>query len=372
MKKFLLFTTVSLLISLSTQLKAQETPPPPPPPVPEVAPPPPPPPPLSENKQTEEIIIKKKGNKDVTLNIQISDDKVLINGKPLLEFNEDGVSISQKKVMVKEGNRITLLEDSDNPVTFNFGKSFGDDDFNEKVTFLGVSTVADKNGALIKEVTKDSPAEKAGLQKGDIITKVGSDEIASPDDLSKSIKALQPNEKVKILFRRDGKKKSTKATLAERPSPTMVYGFSGPGGNYRKLIIPPAIPKGNYGFGENWNNQFPGNGAFNFLADSLQVQRRFMYNSNRKKLGLKIQDTEDESGVKVLDVEDSSAAQIAGIQKDDIITQIGGNKVTNTDEVRYQLAENREKSAYNIKANRKGKEMSFDIKFPKKLKTANL
>ena len=92
----------------------------------------------------------------------------------------------------------------------------------------------------------------------------------------------------------------------------------------------------------------------------------------QKKLGLRIQDTEEGNGVKVLDVEDSSASSTAGLKKDDIITEIGGVKVTNTDEVRDQLMENSEKSSYNIKARRNGTEMSFEIKIPKKLKTANL
>jgi serine protease Do len=92
----------------------------------------------------------------------------------------------------------------------------------------------------------------------------------------------------------------------------------------------------------------------------------------QKKLGLRIQDTEDGNGVKVLDVDENSSAATAGMKKDDIVTEVGGVKVNNTDEVREQLEENREKSSYNIKAKRDGKEMSFEIKIPKKLKTANL
>ncbi len=92
----------------------------------------------------------------------------------------------------------------------------------------------------------------------------------------------------------------------------------------------------------------------------------------QQKLGLKIQDTEEGNGVKVLDTDKDSPAEKAGFKKDDIVTEIGGKKVTNTDEAREQLNENAEKSAYNIKANRNGSEMSFDIKIPKKLKTANL
>ena len=91
-----------------------------------------------------------------------------------------------------------------------------------------------------------------------------------------------------------------------------------------------------------------------------------------QKLGLKIQDTEDGNGVKVIDVDNNSPADKAGLKKDDIITEVGGKKIKNTDEARDQLQENAEKAAYNIKAKRNGNEMNFDIKIPKKLKTANL
>ena len=94
--------------------------------------------------------------------------------------------------------------------------------------------------------------------------------------------------------------------------------------------------------------------------------------ARQQKLGLKIQDTEDSKGVKVLEVDKDSPAEKAGLKKDDIVTEIGGKKVSNTDEVREQLHENHDKSAYTIKVKRNGSEMSFDIKIPKKLKTANL
>ena len=60
------------------------------------------------------------------------------------------------------------------------------------------------------------------------------------------------------------------------------------------------------------------------------------------------------------------------MKADDVIIEIGNKKVMNTDEVREALDQNEEKSNYKIRAKRNGKEMSFDIKIPKKLKTANL
>ena len=92
----------------------------------------------------------------------------------------------------------------------------------------------------------------------------------------------------------------------------------------------------------------------------------------KQKLGLKIQDTEESNRVKVLDVEPGSAAGKAGLQRDDIVIEIDGEKINNTDEARLQLQENAERSAYKIKATRNGNTMEFEVKIPKKLKTADL
>ena len=68
----------------------------------------------------------------------------------------------------------------------------------------------------------------------------------------------------------------------------------------------------------------------------------------------------------------NSAAAKAGLKESDVITEIGGKKIINTDEARNELKENKDKTSYSIKALRNGKPMTFEVKIPKKLKTANL
>ena len=74
----------------------------------------------------------------------------------------------------------------------------------------------------------------------------------------------------------------------------------------------------------------------------------------------------------VLGVDEESAAAKAGIKEGDIITEIAGEKVKNTDEAREVIGENDEKSTYSISALRDKKAMKFDINIPKDLKTTNL
>lgn len=80
--------------------------------------------------------------------------------------------------------------------------------------FIGVSvlTVSDETrkyglpgGASVQSVTADSPAEEAGLQINDIITKVNDTEIASSNDLVKLVRAANPGDVLTVTVYRQGK-----------------------------------------------------------------------------------------------------------------------------------------------------------------------
>lgn len=314
-----------------------------------------------KKKETQEITIRKKGEKDTKLVLEFKDDKVIINGKPLVEFKDDQITVNNKKIVVREGNRMRVFGDNGDEVVMDFD-GFGEDFARgfggmESGTFLGVTTQNDDAGAKVTDVVKESAAEKAGLQEGDIITKVGDTKIENPADLSEAISSKKAKDEVKITYKRDGKEKSTKATLQERKG-VKTFSFSGPQGKLRQFAVPsvpgePGVPR-NFNFDHN----------FDFSPD--------VHMFGRPKLGLKIQDLEEGSGVKVLDVEEGSAAEKAGLKKDDIIVAVADAKVNNTDEAREQLHRNAEKSNYSIEARRNNTTMKFEIKIPKKLKTANL
>ena len=74
-------------------------------------------------------------------------------------------------------------------------------------------------GVLITEVAPDSPAEAAGLKKGDIITKFQDKEIATAQALQEAILECQIGETVEITFVRGRATKTTYAVLEQSPSP---------------------------------------------------------------------------------------------------------------------------------------------------------
>jgi putative serine protease PepD len=92
--------------------------------------------------------------------------------------------------------------------------------------FLGVSfRVVDQKtallnevpqGAYIQSVVEDSPAEKAGIQEGDIVTKIGGVKLEiSESGLAKAIATHKVGERVEIELWRDGETKMVTVTLEE-------------------------------------------------------------------------------------------------------------------------------------------------------------
>lgn len=72
-------------------------------------------------------------------------------------------------------------------------------------------------GAYITQVVTDSPAAKAGLQTGDIITKIDNTKLTDEQDVADIVKSKKVGDTVTIEYWRDGKTQTTKATLVETP-----------------------------------------------------------------------------------------------------------------------------------------------------------
>ena len=318
-------------------------------------------------KETQEIIIRNKGDKDMKLKVEINGEDITVNGKPLNEFIDKNISINKRKMVIREGDKMMQFDFGEGPEGYDFGKNFNynfnmddADGENSNKAFLGVTTEATKGGVKVMEVSKGSAAEKAGIKKDDIITSVANEKITSPEGLADVIGFKKPNDEVKVTYKRDGKENTSKVILGNRKqSITKSYSFSSPRHPQAHAYkMPKLAPMPNM---EGFNEEL------------LELEQNAMESAfpRQKKIGLKLQDTEEGGNVKVINVEDSSAAAIAGLKKDDLITEINGKKIDNTDDAREELVPEEDRKSYKIKVNRNGTEMLFDVKIPRKLKTAN-
>ena len=71
-----------------------------------------------------------------------------------------------------------------------------------------------KKGVAILEVSKASPASRAGLKKGDIVTKISGEEISSAAEFRYQLYKHKVGEKIEITYIRNGKTNTIKARLA--------------------------------------------------------------------------------------------------------------------------------------------------------------
>jgi len=307
-----------------------------------------------DNGDQSEIIIRQKGDKDTKITLEIKNGEYFINGKPLEKFDDQNVIVEKREI--SGDNDINIYSPS--PFRINpWDEDRLDRDQRNKdemarrvqksiqirmnSAFLGVSSrKAEKGGATVLEVTKGSPAEKAGIRKGDVITKVNESKIESPESLFETVHNFKPGDKVKIVFTRDGKEQSVMATLEKSEFKQKDF-------NYNYNFRMPPMPD-MYGMDmDSWGHKQP-------------------------KLGIKAQDAEDGKGVNVLEVEDSSTAFKSGLKKGDIIVQFDGTEVNSTNELVDQMEEARHKPVIKVKILRAGVSQDIDIKIPRKLKTAEL
>lgn len=94
-------------------------------------------------------------------------------------------------------------------------------------------------GVLVLEVEDDSPAEKAGVKAGDIITKVDDETVADPADIQEIISELEEDDEIAIELIQKGKRKTIKVTLEENENLKNFY-FS-PGHNFRSYESIPRL-----------------------------------------------------------------------------------------------------------------------------------
>jgi serine protease Do len=312
-----------------------------------------------KQEKEESITIRKKSDKDEKMTIVIDGDKITINGKAMEDMKDGDIEILRNKGMNSLGTIMPKIRGRIAPMMGgNNFKMFSDGETANRA-FLGVSSEKSDKGAKIISVEKESAAEKVGLKKDDIITKVGDTKIDGSDDLYEAIGKYKPEDKVSITYLRDGKTATASATLGKSKSPDVrVFNFKD-----RDL---------NQNFNRDFNFEMPD------LKDlkELKVMPRMNgmeFNMTRKpRLGLQIQDVEEGKGVKVLDVDENTPSAKAGLQKGDVISQIDGKNIASVDELKAAVKDIKEGDSISVTFNRNGSTQSATIKFPKKLKTAEL
>ena len=85
--------------------------------------------------------------------------------------------------------------------------------------WLGAQIKRTSDGLTVAAVIADSPADKAGLQRGDIITAVDGTQVSDMQALLNAIKGKKVGDSITLSITRDGSAQDVTATLEARPAP---------------------------------------------------------------------------------------------------------------------------------------------------------
>jgi Do/DeqQ family serine protease len=158
-------------------------------------------------------------------------------------------------------------------------------------------------GALVNTVTPGSPAERAGVQRGDVITSVNGEAIRDGNGLKNEVAQLMPGSPVKLTLLRNGKEQTVTATLGERQS---------------------ASAEGSRGEGP----VDPGGSGLS-VGSGLRVEP--LTRERARELGVSAS-----SGVVVTGAASGPAAD-AGLRAGDVISEVDGKPVATVDALRSAL-----------------------------------
>jgi putative serine protease PepD len=82
--------------------------------------------------------------------------------------------------------------------------------------YLGVRIRTGSSGAVVTQVRSGTPAARAGLRTGDVITRFAGRKVTSADTLRRLVDARRPGEKVSLTLLRNGRTRTVRVTLGSR------------------------------------------------------------------------------------------------------------------------------------------------------------
>ncbi|HLF19886.1 MAG TPA: PDZ domain-containing protein [Bacteroidota bacterium] len=185
-------------------------------------------------------------------------------------------------------------------------------------------------GAYIAEILEDSPAESAGLEKGDIVVEFNGKTIYDADDLAKAASKTAPGTKAIIVVLRKGEKKTIQVTTGKKPK-SHAFAFGFPRGHAPMAKI----------FRESHSL------GLNLRELNLQLGEYF--------------GAPEGEGVLVEEVEPKSAAEKAGFKAGDIILKIGRRSINDVQDIWRALGTYRDEGKVEAEILRKGSRKTLSV-----------
>jgi serine protease Do len=180
-------------------------------------------------------------------------------------------------------------------------------------------------GVIVEEVATDSPAEKAGIRKGDAIVEFDGERVRSVRQLTRLVQETPAGRTVPAVLQRDGQRTPVSVTPVD-DGRFSFQGFDELGRELRLAIprIAPPTPPNPPAPPPAWNfDGLVGRSRLGISIESLSPQLAEYFGTK--------------DGVLVSSVSDDSAAAKAGIKAGDVITSFNGSAVGDPQELRRRI-----------------------------------
>jgi serine protease Do len=196
---------------------------------------------------------------------------------------------------------------------------------------VGQYGLRDAHGVGVMEIVKDSPAEKAGLKKGDVILRFDNEAVTSARKLTRLVSETAPDHTVTVSVSRAGSEQTFTVTIGSRPQSWSalpgfhrlegLQGFEGLQGlqgiEGLKGLNNPNV----------WKWEMPESGNDGFVYAFGNNRRIGVSTTSLTKQLADFFGVTDGKGVLVTSVEPDSPAAKAGLKAGDVITAIDGEKI---------------------------------------------
>jgi serine protease Do len=195
-------------------------------------------------------------------------------------------------------------------------------------------------GVGITQVMKDSPAEKAGLRKDDVIVRFEGDSVTSTRKLNRMVSEVAPDQTVKLGISRGGGEQEVAVTIAKRNDSfnTMeLKGLEGLNGLEKWKDLEKGMPPGANVW--KWEGGPGKDGMFFALGGGRRIGVGTMPLTKQLAEYFGIADGK---GVLVTSVSDDGPAAKAGLKAGDVITAIDGEKVEGAGDVARGISKKKE------------------------------
>jgi serine protease Do len=279
--------------------------------------------------------------------IQIDGDRVLQEVKPALEQSE-GVLAGMQVLADPEIDQITIFDGEDGP------------------SWLGVETqevtaenakelkLPAERGVVVAEVTKDSPAAKAGLKEKDAITEVNGQRVEGAAQFRRMIHEIPAGRTAQLTVWRDGRAQTLSATLGKAEERHDKWMGATPGAFAFRMpeVQIPEMPS--MDLGEGMGMVIAGRPRLGIDAEDIGGQLGSFFGAP------------DGEGILVRSVNGGSAAEKAGMKAGDVITGFNGERVRSLGDLRQKLASQNDAKTAKIGVLRNRSEVTLSVELPER------